>query len=84
MTLEYFLIACGTGIVAGWLASLVMKSKRPGLLRDMVLGIVGGVLGAWLLPKAGITMAGGPHFTAIVCAFGGAVVVLLGSRFLLK
>ena len=84
MTLERLLIACGTGIIAGWLASLVMKSKRPGLLRDMVLGILGGIIGLWLFPKAGIAMPGGPYVTAVVSAFAGAVVLLLGSRFLLK
>jgi uncharacterized membrane protein YeaQ/YmgE (transglycosylase-associated protein family) len=84
MNPEQLLIACGTGIIAGWLASLVMKSKRPGLLRDMVLGVIGGVLGAWLIPKSGISLAGGPWFKAAVSSFAGAAVVLTGSRLLLK
>jgi uncharacterized membrane protein YeaQ/YmgE (transglycosylase-associated protein family) len=82
MTSDQLLVACGTGIIAGWLASLVMKSKRPGLLRDMVLGVVGAVLGAWLIPKSGITLAGGPWAMVVVSSFAGAAVVLAGSRFL--
>lgn len=36
------------GLIAGWLAGLVMKGNGYGLVGDLVVGILGGVVGAWL------------------------------------
>ena len=84
MTLESILIACAIGIVAGWLASLVMKGAGSGLLRDMVIGVLGGFIGHWLIPKMGIALPGGPYVVAILTAFIGAVVLLLAIRMIAK
>ena len=71
MDLLYFLL---TGAVAGWLAGLVMKGGGFGLVGNIVVGILGGVLGGWLFPLAGLELGGalGP----IVTAAGGAIVLL--------
>ena len=84
MTLESVLIACGIGIIAGWLASLVMKGAGSGLVRDLLIGLAGGFIGHWLIPKTGITMPGGPYVSAILTAFAGAVVLLLVIRLIGK
>lgn len=83
MNLESILIACGIGIVAGWLASLVMKGGGSGLLRDLLIGLVGGLIGGWLLPKVGLRVDGG-YAGAIITAFIGAVVLLLIVRLVAK
>jgi uncharacterized membrane protein YeaQ/YmgE (transglycosylase-associated protein family) len=36
------------GLIAGWLAGLVMKGSGYGLVGDILIGILGGVVGAWL------------------------------------
>lgn len=36
------------GLIAGWLAGLVMKGSGYGLVGDIVVGILGAVVGAWL------------------------------------
>jgi uncharacterized membrane protein YeaQ/YmgE (transglycosylase-associated protein family) len=36
------------GLIAGWLAGLVMKRSGYGLVGDILIGILGGVVGAWL------------------------------------
>jgi uncharacterized membrane protein YeaQ/YmgE (transglycosylase-associated protein family) len=36
------------GLIAGWLAGLVMKGSGYGLVGDMLVGLLGGVVGAWL------------------------------------
>jgi uncharacterized membrane protein YeaQ/YmgE (transglycosylase-associated protein family) len=36
------------GLIAGWLAGLVMKGSGYGLVGDMLVGVLGGVVGAWL------------------------------------
>ena len=79
MSTHSILIACGVGIVAGWLASIVMKGRGSGLLRDLVIGLLGGFVGHWLLPKTGIVLPDG-HGAAILTAFAGAVVLLLAAR----
>jgi uncharacterized membrane protein YeaQ/YmgE (transglycosylase-associated protein family) len=36
------------GLIAGWLAGLVMKGNGYGLVGDILVGVLGGVVGAWL------------------------------------
>jgi uncharacterized membrane protein YeaQ/YmgE (transglycosylase-associated protein family) len=39
------------GLVAGWLAGQVMKGGGYGVLMDIVLGLLGGIMGGWLLDR---------------------------------
>ena len=41
------------GGFAGWIASMIINKTGEGLLRDIVLGIVGGVIGGWIFAAAG-------------------------------
>ena len=62
------------GGLAGWLASKVMKSGRPnGILTDIVLGIVGAVIGGFLLSLLGLSATGA--MGSLVTAFIGAVAL---------
>ncbi len=70
------------GLIAGWLAGLVMKGGGYGILVDIILGILGGVLGGWLFGRLGIWPAGGV-LGSIIVAFVGAVI-LVGITRLLK
>jgi uncharacterized membrane protein YeaQ/YmgE (transglycosylase-associated protein family) len=78
MTLESILIACVIGAIAGWLASLVIKGGSSGLLRNLIIGIIGGFLGGWLIPL------GSGYVGAILTAFIGAVVLLLVAKVVVK
>ena len=66
------------GLVAGWLASRVMKGRGSGLIGDLVLGVVGALLGGFLasvllkIPNA----VNGINVTSIVVAFIGAVILI--------
>lgn len=68
------------GLVAGWLAGLVMKTKG-GLIMDLVVGVVGALVGGFL---AGILFGGdylsGINITTIIVAFIGAIVLVLLLR----
>jgi uncharacterized membrane protein YeaQ/YmgE (transglycosylase-associated protein family) len=77
------LIACGIGIIAGWLASLVMKGSGSGLLRNLAIGLLGGIVGHLVVPKTGIVLPAG-YAGAIINAFVGAIVLLLIFRLLAK
>ncbi len=66
------------GAVAGWLASIVMKTNgQQGLLQDIVVGVVGGVIGGFVFNALGVGGAvTGFNITSIFVAFIGAVVLL--------
>lgn len=70
------------GAIAGWLASIVMKTNRSqGLLMDIIVGIVGGLLGGFLLNALGVGGAvSGINIASVLTAFIGAVVLLLILR----
>ncbi len=72
------------GAIAGWLAGQVMKGSGFGLIGDIVIGVIGALVGGWLasalfnVPDA----INGFNLTTIVVAFLGAVVVLFIVRLL--
>jgi uncharacterized membrane protein YeaQ/YmgE (transglycosylase-associated protein family) len=70
------------GLIAGWLAGLVMKGGGYGIIVDIILGIVGGLVGGWVFGLLGIGMGGG-MIGSIIVAFIGAVI-LVGITRLIK
>ena len=69
------------GLIAGWLAGLVMKGGGYGIIVDILLGIVGGWLGGWLFGRLGIWPGGG-MIGSIIVAFIGAVILVWITRLL--
>jgi uncharacterized membrane protein YeaQ/YmgE (transglycosylase-associated protein family) len=65
-----------TGLVAGWLAGLVMKGGGYGVIGDLVVGVLGAVLGGFLFGALGIS-AGGFAGSIIVATVGAVVMVFL-------
>ena len=50
-----------TGGLIGWLAGLLMRTDgRMGLLANILVGVVGSILGSWLAGVLGIAVAGSP------------------------
>jgi uncharacterized membrane protein YeaQ/YmgE (transglycosylase-associated protein family) len=70
------------GLIAGWAAGRIMKGGGYGPLMDIVLGIVGAVVGGWLMGILGI-YAGGLIGTIIVAIIGAVFLIWL-SRLLKK
>jgi uncharacterized membrane protein YeaQ/YmgE (transglycosylase-associated protein family) len=70
------------GLIAGWAAGKIMRGGGYGPLMDIVLGIVGAVVGGWLLGAFGIH-AGGLIGT-IVVAIVGAIFLIWLSRLIKK
>lgn len=66
------------GAVAGWLASIVMKTNASqGLLMDIIVGIVGGLIGGFVLSALGVGgEVTGINIGSILVAFIGAVILL--------
>jgi uncharacterized membrane protein YeaQ/YmgE (transglycosylase-associated protein family) len=72
------------GLIAGWLAGVVMKGGGFGLIGDIIIGVIGGVLGGFIASyffDVGDPMSG-INLTSILIAFIGAVLLLLILRVL--
>ena len=54
---EGLLIILLVGLIAGWLAGEIVAGGGFGLFGDMVIGIVGALIGSWLLPNWASTLA---------------------------
>ena len=72
------------GVIAGWLAGMVVKGRGFGLIGNMVVGVVGALIGGWL---AGVVFniqnpISGFNLTTLIVAFLGAVVLLFIVRLL--
>jgi uncharacterized membrane protein YeaQ/YmgE (transglycosylase-associated protein family) len=67
------------GLIAGWLAGRVMKDGGYGLKGDIVLGLVGSILGSLLFQALGVSPEAGIALLVIV-AFGGAAIVIVAQR----
>jgi uncharacterized membrane protein YeaQ/YmgE (transglycosylase-associated protein family) len=62
------------GMIAGWLAGKLMRGQGFGLLADIVLGLVGAVIGNWLFIALGVQVYGGIGFLAMATV--GAVLLV--------
>ena len=63
------------GAIVGWVASMVMGTNE-GLVLDIVLGIVGAVLGGWLMSFFGQSGVTGFNLYSMLVALLGAVVLI--------
>ncbi len=63
------------GGIAGWLASMIMKSSH-GILGDIVVGILGALIGGFIMNLLGYGGVSGFNLYSIVVAVLGAVVLL--------
>jgi uncharacterized membrane protein YeaQ/YmgE (transglycosylase-associated protein family) len=54
MSGEELLVILLVGLIAGWLAGIIVRGTGYGLVADVAIGIVGALIGSWLLPQLGI------------------------------
>lgn len=76
MGIESLIIILLIGLVAGWLAGVLVRGGGFGLVGDIVVGIIGAFIGGWLLPRLGIFTPSGLLWE-IVTATIGAVILLV-------
>ena len=65
------------GLIAGFIASKIVNREGSGIILDIVLGVVGALVGGWLFEfvgKAGVT---GFNLYSMLVAIVGAIVVLV-------
>ena len=70
------------GLIAGWLAGLVVKGGGFGCVGDIVVGVIGGLLGGWIASyffHMGDAITG-INLQSILVAFVGAVIFVIALR----
>lgn len=74
MDMQSLLLFLVIGLIAGWLASRIMRSGPYGLVGDLIVGVLGAFIGGWLFGLVGISAGG---------ILGSLVIALVGSLVLL-
>lgn len=72
------------GLVAGFIGSKVVNKSGEGFLLDIVLGIVGSVVGGWLFNTFGASGVTGLNIYSLVVAVIGAIIVLVAYHAIKK
>ena len=65
------------GLVAGFIASHIVNHRGEGVVLDVLLGIVGALIGGWIFQRFGHVGITGINFHSILVATGGAIVLLV-------
>ncbi len=65
------------GLIAGWLAGKVTRGAGFGCLADILLGLIGALLGGWIFFKLGI-FGGGFLFSLAAATVGAILLVAIG------
>jgi uncharacterized membrane protein YeaQ/YmgE (transglycosylase-associated protein family) len=65
------------GLVAGFIASKLVNNSGQGLVMDIVLGVVGAVIGGWLFTVFGFSGVTGFNFYSLLVAVVGAALLLI-------
>lgn len=68
------------GAFVGWVASILMKTRSSGLIKNIILGLIGSVLGGWIASLFGIGSIQTFTFQGFVIATGGAMLFIWLAR----
>jgi uncharacterized membrane protein YeaQ/YmgE (transglycosylase-associated protein family) len=74
MDLTSLIVFLAIGAIAGWLAGLIMKDPSSSLVRNMIVGVLGSIIGGFLFDLLGLSAGG--LIGSIVMATAGAAVLL--------
>jgi uncharacterized membrane protein YeaQ/YmgE (transglycosylase-associated protein family) len=69
------------GLVAGWLAGMLMRGSGYGIFVDILLGLIGAVVGRWIFSALGIVAFGTTGYLAMATV---GAVALVGATHLLR
>jgi len=65
------------GLIAGFIGSKIVNKRGEGMLRDIILGVIGAVVGGWLFHVFGAAGVTGLNLYSLLVAVVGAIVVLV-------
>lgn len=65
------------GAAAGWLGSMIFRGSDLGLVGNIIIGMVGSVVGYWLLGKIGVNLGHGWIGAILTGAIGALLILIL-------
>jgi uncharacterized membrane protein YeaQ/YmgE (transglycosylase-associated protein family) len=68
------------GLIAGWLAGKVSRGRGFGCIANILIGLVGAVLGGWIFMKLGI-LGGGMIYSIAAATVGAVILVAIAGIF---
>jgi uncharacterized membrane protein YeaQ/YmgE (transglycosylase-associated protein family) len=68
------------GLLAGWIAGKVSRGRGFGCIANILLGLVGAVLGGWIFTKLGIQQYG-PIYSLAAATVGAVILVAIARLF---
>ena len=74
MELVWFILV---GLIAGWLAGMIVKGGGYGLVGDIVVGILGALLGGYLFGSLGGAVGGGLLGSIVVATLGAIILIAI-------
>ena len=74
MSFIYFILV---GLIAGWLASVLVKGGGSGVVVDIIVGVIGALLGGWVFGMLGISAGGGLAGSIITATIGAILFILI-------
>jgi uncharacterized membrane protein YeaQ/YmgE (transglycosylase-associated protein family) len=80
MEAQGLLVTLLIGLIAGWLAGKIMRGGGFGIIGDLIVGVIGAVIGGWLWGVLRLPGIGPWWLTAIVSAVIGACILLFLLR----
>src|ERR1700739_810550 len=69
------------GLIAGWLAGKLARGRGYGCLTDIILGLVGSVIGGWIFTQLRIGGSGGFFYSLAAATLGAVVLVAIVHLF---
>ncbi len=69
------------GLIAGWLTGKLMHGRGYGFVADILLGLIGAVIGSWIFGRLGVAAGGGIGFIAMSVV---GSVILVGAIHLIR
>jgi uncharacterized membrane protein YeaQ/YmgE (transglycosylase-associated protein family) len=68
------------GLIAGWLAGKIARGRGFGRVANVLLGLIGALLGGWIFTKLGI-FGGGWVYSLAAATIGAVLLVLIARLF---
>jgi uncharacterized membrane protein YeaQ/YmgE (transglycosylase-associated protein family) len=74
MSFVWFILV---GLIAGWLAGVLMKGGGFGVIGDIIVGILGALIGGFVFSSFGVSAGGGMLGSIIVATIGAVILIFL-------
>ena len=65
------------GLIAGWLAGMLVKGGGFGVVGDMIVGVLGAFIGGFLFTQLGVASGGGMIGSIIVATIGAIILIFI-------